>query len=159
MVDHVMQKMSAYMARGMGGSRVRHPLHGMSVPHTVSEKQSYHPLTSWKTPAGEWGCRRVRLQERLPTQDVAVTIRGWEPTYPTHFCLSWTVKGGSPRAVVRDGSKERLDVILMTTPPVRAGGAKKQQGHGVYKPSSPRGTSSVATQSHWATCPHSKPTL
>lgn len=51
MVDHVMQKMSVYTARGGGGgeSRVRHPLHGMSVPHTVSEKQmpeSYHPLTS-----------------------------------------------------------------------------------------------------------------
>lgn len=162
MVDHVMRKMSAHTAQGRGGIQSSSPS-TWNECSTHGERETNVGIVPPVDILKDTG-RRVRLQESQAAGAAAHTGRcGHHPrlgaNYPTHFCLSWTVKGGSPRAVVRDGSKERLDVILMTTPPVRAGGAKKQQGHGVYKPSSPRGTSSVATQSHWATCPHSKPTL
>lgn len=118
-----------WVSKRHGEPRVRHPLHGMSVPHMVSEKQmleSYHPLTSWKTLAG------VRLQQRLPTQDFAATVRGWEPNYPTHFCLSWTVKVEvHGQWWEMEARRDRMGLILMKTPPVGAGGTKMQQGHGV----------------------------
>lgn len=73
-------------------SRVHHSLHGMSVPHTLSEKQmlgSYRPVTSWKTLA------EVTLQQQPPHGMLWSLSQGWGPNYPIHFCL--VLRGQSRR--------------------------------------------------------------
>lgn len=119
-------------------SRVHHSLHGMSVPHTISEKQmleSYHPLTSRKTPA------EVRLQQRRPpTRDVCGHCpEAGGPNYTTHFCLAWTIKAEvrgqwCEMESRRDRKWSRTKVVLMKAPSLRAAGSKKQQGHRGIKP-------------------------
>lgn len=105
---------------GHGESRVRHPLHGMSVPHTVRNEcqnrtTQEHPERHWQ----ESGCSGGKPSEAgSPTTQPVSVFRGQS-------------RRKSKGSVVRDGSKERQDVILTKVPTVRAGGAKKQQGHRV----------------------------
>lgn len=112
-----------------GGSRVRHPLHGMSVvSHTGSEKQ----MSRFVPPVHI-------LKDTGRSQAAAAAAHtgrcGHRPRLGAQLAspfLSFVdSQGGSPRAVVQDGSQERQDVILMKTPPIGTGGAEKQQGRGV----------------------------
>lgn len=138
-------------------SRVHHSLHGMSVPHTLSEKQmlgSYRPVTSSKTLA------EVTLQQRSPHGMLWSLSQGWGPNYQIHFCL---VLCGQSRRKFK-GSDVRCNggETGSDQEPRLSSWRRHPLGQQISSSSRAIGVLTLLPsqdQSHGATCPYSKPTL